>query len=452
MSAVIYFVITIGILVFVHEFGHFIAAKISKMRVDVFAIGFGPRLLGWNKLKGFTFGKLPKDFDGEGNTDYRVCLLPLGGYVKIAGMIDESMDTDFVDKEPEPYEFRAASTPKKIFVITAGVLMNLLLAVAIFWGVNLFSGKSYTESTTISYVEEGSYADSSGFQTGDKILTVNGTAVQYWEDVRNQIYVETLGKDLNIEVMRDGKRVNLDVPRKYVPEDKTGVDYFVVEGLKPVITDVLKNSPADSAGIEPDDIFLKIEGSEVYAMQQVISMINSSPGEELDLTLQRESDTTTVDVVPAKDGKIGIILGGYVYMGPTASVDMGFFESLWASFDDIVRITDLTFSMFGKVVSGDVEFGKVFGGPVKIAQFAAKTADTGFISFITFLAMLSLSLAIINILPFPVLDGGHLIIIIIEGIMGRELNPRIKIAIQNTGFIILLLLMAFIIYSDIVNL
>ncbi len=134
MDYIIYFAITIAILVFVHEFGHFAAAKLSGMRADVFAIGFGKRLLGWNKISGFSFGDLPKDFDGQGHTDYRLCLLPLGGYVKIAGMVDESYDTEALNQPAKPYEFRAKSLPKKVFVITAGVLMNLLLAWLIFWG------------------------------------------------------------------------------------------------------------------------------------------------------------------------------------------------------------------------------------------------------------------------------------------------------------------------------
>jgi regulator of sigma E protease len=141
MEYIIYFAITIGILVFVHEFGHFAAAKLTGMRAEVFAIGFGKRLFGWNRLSGFSFGELPKDFDGQGNTDYRLCLLPLGGYVKISGMVDESFDTEFADKEPQPYEFRAKSTWRKIIVITAGVIMNLLLSLIIFW-CELFPGQA----------------------------------------------------------------------------------------------------------------------------------------------------------------------------------------------------------------------------------------------------------------------------------------------------------------------
>jgi len=142
MDYIIYFALTIGILVFIHELGHFAAAKLSGMRVDVFAIGFGRRLFGWNKKKGFTFGELEKDFDGGGDTDYRLSMLPLGGYVKIAGMVDESFDTKFANKEPQPYEFRAKPIWQKIFVITAGVFMNFMLAWIIFWGGQFLTGKS----------------------------------------------------------------------------------------------------------------------------------------------------------------------------------------------------------------------------------------------------------------------------------------------------------------------
>jgi regulator of sigma E protease len=156
-------------------------------------------------------------------------------------------------------------------------------------------------------------------------------------------------------------------------------------------------------------------------------------------------------VTPGADGMIGISIATQ-YKGDVKYTSYGFFESIYMGLADIVRYTDLTFNMLGKVFTGKVEFGKAFGGPVKIAQYAAKTADIGISSFLYFLALLSLSLAIINIMPFPVLDGGHLLIIIIEGIAKREIPIKIKIAIQNTGLVILLLLMAFIIYNDILSL
>jgi regulator of sigma E protease len=451
MDYIIYFIITIGVLVFVHEFGHFAAAKLCKMRADIFAIGFGKRLFGWNKKSGFSFSDLPKDFDGEGHTDYRLCLLPLGGYVKIAGMVDESMDTEFANAEPQPYEFRSKPVWHKIFVIVAGVLMNLLLAWIIFWGANFFHGKQVTKTTTIAFVEQNSPAEKSGFKANDKIISINGVQTENWEEVRAQIFVNTLGENLNFLIERDGQKITLPVLRKGIPEDENERFFLIPQGYRPGISDVLKNSPAYKAGLKPGDILLELNNIPLYTSQQTTEIISSNAGIEMPLKILRGKETLTLNVTPGEDKKIGVAIG-QVYTGEADFKTYGFFSSFYYGWLDIVRMTELTFNMVGKVFAGDIEFGKAFGGPVKIAQFAAKSADTGIASFLYFLALLSLSLAIINIMPFPVLDGGHLIIIIIEAVMKREIPVKVKIAIQNIGFAVLLLLMAFIIYNDIISL
>jgi regulator of sigma E protease len=451
MDYIIYFAITIGILVFIHEFGHFAAAKLSGMRADVFAIGFGKRLFGWNRKTGFSFGELPKDFDGEGHTDYRLCLLPLGGYVKIAGMVDESMDAEFADRPPQPWEFRAKPLLSKVFVITAGVIMNLILAWLIFWGANFLQGKPFTETTTIAFVEPDSPADSLGFKSGDKILKINGKQVNYWEDVRNEIFINTLGEDLNISLLRDGAEIILSIPRNKVPDDETQSMFLLPEGVKPAVGEVLKDSPAERAGFKSNDILLEINNVAVYTPKQVTQLISSNKGNEITVKVLREKDTTYLAVVPNDEGKIGVAIGT-VFTGKVKYKTYGFFESFYYGWLDIVRMTDLTFNMLGKVFSGNIEFKKAFGGPIKIAQYAAKSADSGLSSFLYFLALLSLSLAILNIMPFPVLDGGHLVMIIIEAIIGKEIPIKIKLAIQQVGMFLLLLLMAFIVYNDILSL
>jgi len=451
MDYVIYFAITIGILVFIHEFGHFAAAKLSGMRADVFAIGFGKRLFGWNRKSGFSFGELPKDFDGEGHTDYRLSLLPLGGYVKIAGMVDESGDVSFADKEPQPYEFRAKPVWAKIFVITAGVFMNLMLAWVIFWGANFFQGKPITPTTTIAYVEDGSPASKSGFMTGDKILSINGKPIANWEDLRAEIFINTLGENINLVLERNGKEEKLFVKRNIIPEDETQAMFLVPEGVKPAIGEVLKNSPAEKSGMQVCDILLSINDIGLYSSKQATEIISSNIGKELKILVQRDKETLNINVTPGNDAKIGVAIAT-VFMGKTQMRTYGAFESVYYGWKDIEKITALTFSMMGKVFSGSIEVGKAFGGPIKIAKFAAKSADSGVPSFLYFLALLSLSLAILNIMPFPVLDGGHLVMIIIEAIIKREIPIKIKMAIQNTGLVILLLLMAFIIYNDIISL
>ena len=450
MDYIIYFAITIAILVFVHEFGHFVAAKLSGMRADVFAIGFGKRLLGWNKISGFSFGDLPKDFDGQGHTDYRLCMLPLGGYVKIAGMVDESYDTEALSQPPKPYEFRAKSLPRKVFVITAGVLMNLILAWLIFWGANFFQAKEYWKTTTIEEVLPGSIADSLGLKTNDKIISVNGKNVTNWQEVTNEIYISTIGEDVNLELSRNNNSTIVKIPRNRIPEQPDKIFLIPIGLSRPTIDSVVQNSPAKKAGIMAGDIFLELNKTPIRLRQQATEIISTNQNKTLPLTVLRGQDSVNLSVTPGTDGTIGVFILQN-YSGPVELKTQGFFESFYLGWLEINRMTQLTFRMIGKVISGNIEFGKAFGGPIKIAQFAAKSADSGILSFLYFLALLSLSLAIINIMPFPVLDGGHLVIIFIESIFKKEIPVKVKVAIQNVGFVLLLILMAFILYNDILN-
>ncbi len=451
MDYIIYFAITIGILVFIHELGHFLAAKMTGMRVDVFAVGFGKRLFGYNKKTGFTFGDLPKDFEGEGNTDYRLSMLPLGGYVKIVGMVDESFDTEFANKEPQPYEFRSKNFLQKTFVITAGVLMNLLLAVLIFWGANFFKGKPVTLTTTVGYVKTDSPADSLGFMKGDVFQSINGVVVETWDDIRNEIYINTIGENLNIKVLRNGVEKNLFLPRNRIPDIEKKGELVSPEGYRPYVAEVMKDSPAETAGLLSGDIFLSLNGKSLGSSSEFIGIVSQNAGVDLNAKILRGSDTLSLAVIPGSDGKIGIAIND-IFEGKTEYKTFGFFEAFYVAGVDLINLTRVTFSVAGKVIGGQVEFGKVFGGPVRIAQLAAKSADVGFESFLFFIAVLSLSLALINIMPFPVLDGGHLLMIIIETITRREIPVKVKIAINNTGFVLLMLLMVFIIYNDILSL
>ncbi len=451
MDYIIYFIVTIAILVFIHEFGHFAAAKLSKMRTDIFAIGFGKRLFGWNRINGFTFGDLPKDFDTQGHTDYRICLIPLGGYVKIAGMVDESFDTEFANQEPKSYEFRAKPTYQKLFVITAGVMMNLTLTLAIFWGINFYQGKQVFKTTKIGHFNESSKAAEAGFNPYDKIISVNGYQLSNWDDLLNQIFVNDITKDKTITVLRNNEETSFTIPSELISKAAEKGPFLFPGETSPMISDVMENSPAEDAGIQASDVFLSLNETNVRNSADVIDVISANPETEINAAILRDKDTVYISVVPGMDGKIGIAIVDS-YAGEIDYKNFGFFESMSMSFSQIGSYTYLTLSMLGNVIKGDIEFKQAFGGPVKIAKFAAQSADTGLVPFLYFLAMLSLSLAIINILPFPVLDGGHFVIIALEGLFGKELPLKIKIAIQNAGFVVLLLLMAFIIYNDIISL
>jgi regulator of sigma E protease len=197
-------------------------------------------------------------------------------------------------------------------------------------------------------------------------------------------------------------------------------------------------------------MLLKINNNEIQTRGEAVSIISSHKNKPINITVLRDRDTVSLGATPDKEGMIGVLIVQQ-FKGKVKFESYGFFESFYYGWKDIVKITDLTFTMLGRVFAGEIEFGKAFGGPIKIAQFAAKSADTGLLSFLYFLALLSLTLAIINIMPFPVLDGGHLLIIIIEGVLRREIPIKVKVAIQNVGFVLLLLLMAFILYNDILN-
>ena len=261
----------------------------------------------------------------------------------------------------------------------------------------------------------------------------------------------SIGQNLKFKVEREGKVLTIAVLRSKVPSDDSNQTFLIPAGVKPAVSEVLPKSPASVAGIKPYDILLKLNNIPLYSREQTTKIITSHKNVNMPLIVLRGKDTVNIAVTPGADGMIGVGLVD-AFTGPVIYETYGFFQSFYYGWQDVVKITDLTFSLAGKVIGGKVAFGKVFGGPVKIAQFAVRSADNGILSFIYFLAMLSLSLAIINILPFPVLDGGHLVMIIIEGVTKREIPIKVKIAIQNVGFVILMLLMAFIIYNDIINL
>ena len=237
LNNIFYFVITIGILVFVHELGHFLAAKFFGMRVDRFSIGFPPR----------AFGRI------IGETDYCVSWIPIGGYVKIAGMIDESFDTDFANQEPQPWEFRSKPIWQRMIVISAGVIMNILLAIAIFWGIIYTQGKIGRPVTEIGHVATESPAAKAGLKTGDKILAINGHGVNRWEEIESIIYAETLGQDLTIDLNRGPDSITLFMRRSDLPDIVDERFGILPAGVVPVVSGVESGKPAEQIGLKTGD-------------------------------------------------------------------------------------------------------------------------------------------------------------------------------------------------------
>ncbi len=294
LMTVVYFIVTLGVLVFIHEFGHFIAAKIFRMRVDRFSIGFPPR----------AFGKQ------IGETDYCVSWIPIGGYVKIAGMIDESFDTDYLDKPPQPWEFRAKPIWQRMIVISAGVIMNIILAIVIFSGINYVQGSAVRETTTVGYVVENSGGASAGLRPGDKVLSVNGAPVSDWEAFYSAALVNSMNGDVTFLVRRDSQQVRLVLPRMLVKDTSTDPLGLIPDSCEMAIGSVDPGKPADKAGLKPGDVLVALNGVPVGLDQQrVRQTVEGSAGKPLAIEWRRNGAIMNGTAVPSSDGRIGIIFG-----------------------------------------------------------------------------------------------------------------------------------------------
>jgi regulator of sigma E protease len=433
INTIFYFAITIGILVLVHELGHFAAAKLFGMRVDRFSIGFPPR----------AFGKK------IGETDYCISWIPIGGYVKIAGMIDESFDTAHLQASPQPWEFRSKPVWQRMIVLAAGVFMNLLLAVAIFWFIIYSEGKLTRPVTTIGYVVPQSAAEKAGLQVGDKILTVNGEPVKQWDDIEASIYGDQMGNDIVLDVERAGTSLTLSIPRSSIPDLSDERFGIFPTGLVAGVARVEPGKPAAQIGLKPGDVIRAINGKPV-SFGSLSVIMKSYASQEITLTWTRGSEQLSASVIPTAEGRIGIALDP-VYEGPVERIRFTVFGALRESVRDIVNMTGLFIKNIYSIIAGRVSFEKSVGGPLKIAQLATRSAELGLVSFLTIVAWLSLSLAILNLLPFPALDGGHLMFLMIETVTRREIPNKVKLVIQQVGIAALLVFMAFVLYNDIVN-
>ena len=437
VSTVLYFLITIIILVFVHEFGHFIAAKICKMRVDKFYLFFD-----FFNIRIFKFVK--------GDTEYGLGIFPFGGYVKVAGMIDESMDKEFLNSAPQPWEFRSKPVYQRMFVITAGVIMNTLLAFAIFYSIALFQGKTKMETTTVGYVSKGSIADKSGILAGDKITAINKRAVQYWDEVRGNVLIENMGEDIDITINRAGQNKDILISKASMKEMSERSFGLYPDNMEPEILQVVENKPAGKLGLSIGDKITEANGEKITQSQQFVDIIKSNAGKDIQLKWVRGGNVMSGTVKPDEDSTIGIGVGKFT--GTIKNIKFNIISAVPEGASDLWNYGVVLFlkSMW-KIIKGDIPFSKAVGGPVKIAQYAGQSAEGGFFSFLGFMAMLSITLAIINILPFPALDGGHFVFLVYEGVFRKPVSHKIQIVVQNVGFIILMLFMAFVVYNDIIH-
>ena len=448
-NTIFYFVIAIFILVTAHEFGHFITARIFGMRVERFFIGFdffGIKL--WEKK--------------IGETEYGIGAFPVGGYVKIAGMVDESLDTGFSNTPPQPWEFRAKPAWQRLIVLAGGVFMNMVLAAAVFITITAIFGETRTPVTTPAFVEQGSIFASMGVTTGDRIVAVNGHRVTYWEEVVDP--EQLTAKDLQYTIEHNGQIETVKAPANIVTRINEEQAIGIRPLMPPIVDQVLPGEPAAKAGIRSGALITAIDGRPVFDWSEVVSIISKKPGRKLAITwmhlpspvtgpitaelIRKEGQSVTTEVVTNRSGKIGVSLK-QTLTSSRRKLSLG--ESMTSGLKQTWKTTTMTIQGFTKLFSGQEDIRKSVGGPIKIARMANESAEQGPVSFFYFVAVLSISLAVINILPIPALDGGQFVINAIEGVIGREIPFEVKMRIQQVGMALLLTLFAFFMINDIIN-
>ena len=424
MTSILAFVFVIGVLVFVHELGHFLAARRIGVRVLVFSIGFGPKLL---KVR-------------RGDTEYCVSAIPLGGYVRMAGENTEDRRTG------APDEFLSKSKWERFQVLIAGPAMNVVLAIVVMTFV-LYQGVDVplyeSEPPVVGTVAEGSAADQVGIRVGDRIVSVAGRVVETWEEMQLEVRPRA-DREIAVAVRNaDGIR-ELQV----TPDSQTSFelgDLGIGPVMRPQIRSVAAGQPAAAAGIEVGDVIAAVEG-EAVASEELIKRINAHADRPLTLSIRRGEMRRDVTVTPALVGDVGLI-GVSVSPYEVRSIDPGLIDAFGYSLQRNYEWSGLIFQTLVGLFTAETSPRQLVG-PVGIAQLSGGAAEIGFVALLSLMSMISLNLGILNLLPIPVLDGGHIAIMALEGASRRNFSTRVKERMLLFGFVALMMLMVTVIYND----
>ena len=433
------FIFILGSAVVLHEFGHFIVAKLFKIRVETFSFGFGPRL----------FGKK------WGHTDYRVSAIPLGGYVKLGG--DESNapleGAGAADIPPEEmYNLRPRW--QRVLVALAGPVMNILTALAIPFTAAFIYGVPATPSPVVYYVQPGGAAEQAGLKAGDRIVSFNGNNNPSWDVITGDALLSP-GRPLPVVINRNGSQVALTLTPTTKTENGEAAGYldFIPDygGLPVVVGDVTPGSPAQDAGLKEGDRFVTIGGESIKSSEQVTQYIRGHNAQRIPITVQRNGQNVNLTTDERRmDGKLGVIVTEQ-YPLHAANV----LSAARYAYNQNLQILRLTGKALGQVFTGERALGKTLSGPIGIYQATRKSVEKlGWDGVFGMLGFLSLNLGIFNLLPIPVLDGGAIFLLIIEGLLaliGLSLSSAVRDRIQQVGFVMVLLLMVFVLTNDVLK-
>lgn len=435
LTSVVAVVIVLGLMVLVHEWGHFVAAKLCGVRVDIFSFGFGPRLWGWRR----------------GTTDYRISALPLGGYVKMAG------DNPAEERVGASDEFLSKPRWQRVIIALAGPTMNVVTAVVLTAGLFLVGMPQpvYVDRPAeIAGVVKDSAAEKAGIRAGDRIAEINGVKNPTWEDVLFELTLASPGSAVPVVLDRSGQLIPLSVP--IVPVRRAR-DEFGMLGYprEPVIVGfVSPGAPAERSGLKPEDEILAANSQPVLSPFQVAAAIQEAGGKPMALLVRRGEQKLHLEVRPTYgdpgDGvarwQIGISFRpASVYKSHSFSASVG--RGVWFN----VRLTRQIVHVVAELFEGKVSL-KQLEGPVGIARESGQAAKRGPMDVINLMAIVSLNLGILNLLPIPILDGGHILLLAIEGALRRDLSTTLKERFVQVGLVFLLVIFAIVMYNDVLRL
>ena len=424
----------LSILVILHELGHFLAARAFGIKVEKFYLFFDA----WG-VKLFSIKR--------GDCEYGIGWLPLGGYVKIAGMIDESMDTEQMSEEPQPWEFRSKPAWQRLIVMLGGVAVNIVVGIFIFWMMTFKYGETYVPNSSVQNgINPGSIGREIGLQKGDKVIAVNGTKVIRFEEL---ISPQVLLGNTNLTVVRNGKTLYIKVPDNILNEvSDLGIEEFISRTplLTSTIDTVIKDKPAYIAGIKKGDRVTAINDVPVKYDVDVRDQLKKNKGKEMVFTVNRGGENLALKVPADTSGLVGInfnineIKVETTHYSLVEALPIGI-KQAWVQFATNAK-------GIGKVITGKVDANKAFSGPVEIAR-KVYGGEWIWARFWASTAFISIALAFMNLLPIPALDGGHVVFLIVEMIKGKPLGDKFMERAQMVGFIILLTLMVFVMGNDI---
>jgi len=425
-------ILGLSILVGLHELGHLLAAKAFGMRVEKYSIGFPPKIWG-------------KQF---GETEYSIGAIPLGGFVKISGMIDESLDTKSLSAEPEPWEFRAKPAWQRLIVMMGGIIVNVITGIFIFIGLALVNGETYLPKDELNKVGIAAYdlGEQIGFETGDKILKVNGRDYERFSDILS--LDNLLGRDITYLVERNGEQVELAMPNDFIDKFADKQTAVISPRYKFSVGEVAEGSNAEKGGLLAGDQIQTVNGTAVTYFDQMRPMLDSLKGEILPVEVKRDGSSETLQIMVSAEGMFGFAPD--LDNSNLVRRKFGFGEAVSSGTYNAFAIVWLNVKGFQKMIAGDVSVRKSLSGPVKIATMFGGTWDWN--RFWNLVGLLSMVLAFMNFLPIPALDGGHVMFLTWEIVTGRKPSDKFLEGAQKVGMVLLLTLMVFVIGNDIISL